>query len=290
MKKKALSILLALLLTLTACVTAATPEGGIQSLTLERGSSTAQVTLTAAEENTLLVAVYDADQKMVALGVQPVAPGKSTVSVTLTAPAPYLFQAEAFLLNDSQAPACESVLLDRSAETPTPPAPTTRTLVAYFSATNTTEGVAEKIATALGDGRADLYEIVPEVPYTSADLNYNTDCRANREQNDPSARPAIAESSKVDNMEQYDVIFLGYPIWWGQAPKIMYTFLERYDFNGKTVVPFCTSGSSGMGSSATNLAKTATGATWLSGNRFSGGVSQSTVQTWVDGLDLNLSR
>lgn len=119
------------------------------------------------------------------------------------------------------------------------PAPDTDTtgahiLIAYFSATNNTESVANHIKTTLGD-KADIYEIVPETPYTSADLNYNTDCRANREQNDPNSRPAI--SGSVDNMEQYDVIFLGYPIWWGQAPKIMYTFLESYDLSGKTIVP-----------------------------------------------------
>jgi len=169
---------------------------------------------------------------------------------------------------------------------PTPaPAENAKVLVAYFSATNNTEGVAEKIVDVLGSDKADLFEIVPAVPYTSADLNYNSDCRANREQNDASARPEIA--STVANMEDYDVVFVGYPIWWGQAPKIMYTFMESYDFNGKTIVPFCTSGSSGIGSSATNLAKVTSGATWLSGNRFSSGVSQSSVQSWVDGLDLS---
>ena len=134
-------------------------------------------------------------------------------------------------------------------------------LIAYFSATNNTEGIANHLDAILD---ADLYEIVPETPYTSADLNYNTDCRANREQNDASARPAI--SGSVDNMEQYDVIFLGYPIWRGQAPKIIYTFLESYDLSGKTIVPFCTSGSSGIGSSATNLRTLASSATWYVAN------------------------
>jgi len=165
---------------------------------------------------------------------------------------------------------------------------TGKVLVAYFSATNNTEGVAEKIVDALGSDKADLFEIVPAVPYTSADLNYNSDCRANREQDDASARPEIASTSTVANMDDYDVVFLGYPIWWGQAPKIMYTFMESYDFDGKTIVPFCTSGSSGIGSSASNLADVTTGATWLSGNRFSGSASQTTVKTWVDGLNLNL--
>lgn len=166
------------------------------------------------------------------------------------------------------------------------PAPSegTKVLIAYFSATNNTEGIANHLKAILD---ADLYEIVPETPYTSADLNYNTDCRANREQNDASARPTI--SGSVSNMEQYDVIFLGYPIWWGQAPKIIYTFLESYDLSGKTIVPFCTSGSSGIGSSASNLHNLASSTTWLNGQRFSGGASRSTVESWVNGLGLILT-
>ena len=154
-----------------------------------------------------------------------------------------------------------------------------KTLVAYFSATNNTEGVAQRIADILS---ADLYEITPEVAYTSADLNYNTDCRANQEQNDASARPAI--SGSVENMADYDVIFLGYPIWWGQAPKIIYTFVESYDLSGKTIVPFCTSGSSPIGSSAANVQPSAAGAIWLSGQRFSAGASRETLSAWIDGL------
>lgn len=169
--------------------------------------------------------------------------------------------------------------------TPTEPVPApsegAKVLIAYFSATNNTEGIASHLDAILD---ADLYEITPEQPYTAADLNYNSDCRANDEQNDPSARPAI--SSSVDNMEQYDVIFLGYPIWWGQAPKIISTFLESYDLSDKTIVPFCTSGSSGIGSSATNLHSLASSATWLDGQRFSGSASRSTVETWVNGLGL----
>lgn len=159
-----------------------------------------------------------------------------------------------------------------------------KVLVAYFSATNTTKGVAKRLANGIG---ADLYEIVPEVPYTSADLNYNnSDSRANREMNDPNARPAI--SGSVENMEQYDIVFIGYPIWWGQAPKIMCTFMESYDFSGKTIVPFCTSGSSSIGSSATNLEPLTKGAVWLPGIRFSGSASQNTIMEWVNGLGLNL--
>lgn len=167
--------------------------------------------------------------------------------------------------------------------TPAPePNDETRVLVAYFSATGNTENIAGYLETILD---ADLYEIVPQEPYTSADLNYNSaNSRAEREINDPTARPAI--SGSVDNMDDYDVVFLGYPIWWGQAPKIVYTFLESYDFEGKTIVPFCTSASSGIGSSATNMRDLAPDANWLSGQRFGGSASLSAVENWVDGLDL----
>lgn len=171
------------------------------------------------------------------------------------------------------------------AQLPQQPAGRGRTLVAYFSATNNTRNVAGHIADILG---AEVYEIVPETPYTSADLDYNDDnSRANREQNDPAARPAIDGS--VEDMARYDVVFLGWPIWHGQAPKIVSTFLEAYDLSGKTIVPFCTSGSSPMGSSAASLHPLVPGAEWLDGQRFSGSVSRDTVEEWVNGLDLPIS-
>lgn len=163
--------------------------------------------------------------------------------------------------------------------TPTPAPSEKRVLVAYFSATNTTKPLAEYASSILD---ADLYEIVPETPYTSADLNYNTDCRANREQNDDAARPAI--SGSVENIEQYDVIFLGYPIWWGKAPKIIHTFLESYQFDGKTIIPFCTSVSSGYNDST--IRPLAPDANWLPGRRFASGTSKETMQAWIDTLEL----
>lgn len=156
-------------------------------------------------------------------------------------------------------------------------------LIAYFSATKNTEGIANHLNSILD---VDLYEIVPDQPYTSDDLNYNdSSSRSSLEMNDPNARPAI--SGSVDNMEQYDVIFLGYPIWWGEAPRIVSTFLESYDLSGKTIAPFCTSASSPMGSSAAKLQELTNGAAWLEGQRFSGGASASEVQSWVDSLDLD---
>ncbi len=168
-------------------------------------------------------------------------------------------------------------------ETDAPDVQESKVLVAYFSATGTTEGVAEHIANGLN---ADIYEIVPEEPYTDADLDYNdNNSRTTLEMNDPDARPAI--SGSVENMEQYEVVFIGYPIWWGEAPRIVSTFVESYDFSGKTIVPFCTSGDSGMGASATNLEQLTSGAQWLSGERLSGSDSQDTVMEWVNGLGLN---
>lgn len=155
-------------------------------------------------------------------------------------------------------------------------------LVAYFSCTGNTKGLAEKIASAMD---ADIYEIVPEQPYTDDDLNYNdSSTRATVEQNDASARPAI--SGAIDNMDSYDTIIIGYPIWWGQAPKIIYTFVESYDLSGKTVIPFCTSGSSGVGSSASNLQTAAPDANWTDGTRFSSGASDGDIESWLGGLGL----
>lgn len=156
-----------------------------------------------------------------------------------------------------------------------------RVLVAYFSATGTTEAAAEQIREAVN---GDLFEIVPAVPYTGADLNYsNSGCRANREQREDGARPAIAPDRVVDGMDRYDVVFLGYPLWWGVPPKIICTFLESYDFDGKTIVPFCTSGGSPF--SADGLAGSAPGALWAEGRRLNG-ASREAVERWIDSLDL----
>lgn len=156
-------------------------------------------------------------------------------------------------------------------------------LVAYFSATGTTKGVAETLAGGLG---ADIYEITPADPYTDADLDYNDNqSRSTLEMNDPSARPEI--SGTVENMSDYDIVFIGYPIWWYDAPRIMSTFVESYDFSGKTVIPFCTSGGSGIGESGDNLEALTSGATWLDGERLQGGASWETIKEWVDGLGID---
>lgn len=153
-------------------------------------------------------------------------------------------------------PESEAAQSDETEETESVPKADTgaegiKVLVAYFSATNTTEGVAEHIANGLN---ADLYEIVPEEPYTDADLDYNANnSRSTLEMNDPSARPAI--SGSVENMEQYDIVFIGYPNWWASIPMPIASFLEEYDFSGKTIIPFCSHGGGRFGQSLTAIAK-----------------------------------
>lgn len=159
----------------------------------------------------------------------------------------------------------------------------TKILVVYFSCTVTTKLLAEYAVEILG---ADIYEIVPENPYTEADLAYYTNGRADQEQNDPDARPEI--SGSVENMDGYDTIILGYPIWHGQAPRIISTFLESYDFFGKTIVPFCTSHSSGVGSSARNLHSLCSESTlWFDGKRFAGGTSRDEIEEWLNGINIS---
>ncbi len=155
-------------------------------------------------------------------------------------------------------------------------------LVLYFSATGTTEGIAKQIAEITN---SDITEIIPKEEYTTEDLNYNNDdSRANMEQNDTSARPEIANTI---NVEDYDVIYLGYPIWWGTVPKIILTVLDNYDLSGKTVIPFCTSGGSGISQSMNDLKSYNSNINWKDGQRFSGSTSNSNISSWINGLDIN---
>ncbi len=157
-------------------------------------------------------------------------------------------------------------------------------LAAYFSASGTTAAVARILAEA---AEADLYEIKPQAPYTRADLNWqDKKSRSSVEMNDKSFRPPLA--NRDAHVEDYDTIFLGFPIWWYTAPTIINTFLESYDLSGKTIAPFCTSASSPLGSSATKLQDLTGSAAWLEGQRFSGGASVSDVQSWVDSLNLKV--
>ena len=167
-----------------------------------------------------------------------------------------------------------------SAPSDEPTADHKEVLVVYFSATGTTRGVAERIAKVTD---ADIYEIVPAEPYTSDDLNWNDkNSRTTHEQNDKSSRPEIA-GDKI-SLEGYTTIYIGFPIWWGEEPRIMDTFVESYDFTGITLIPFCTSGGSGIGRSGPNMEALAGTGTWLDGTRHSGNISEADIETWISGL------
>lgn len=161
---------------------------------------------------------------------------------------------------------------------------TGKTLVVYFSATGTTQGVAQTIADTVG---ADLFEVVPSDPYTSDDLTWtNNDSRVSREHNDEGLRAVALESTDVDGWDDYDTVFIGYPIWWGIAAWPMNGFVSANDFSGKNVVPFCTSLSSGIGQSGKLLAELAGTGSWLDGQRFSRSSSEADIASWVNGLNL----
>ena len=155
-----------------------------------------------------------------------------------------------------------------------------RKLVAYFSASGVTAKLAEALSEAIG---ADLYAIEPEVPYTKADLNWmNKNSRSSVEMKDPASRPAIA--GKRDNMDEYDTIFVGFPIWWYVAPTIINTFLESYDFAGKTIIPFATSGGSGMGKTNEKLQPSCPGAKLMEGNVWKKNAKADELAAWAEDL------
>ena len=156
-----------------------------------------------------------------------------------------------------------------------------RKLVAYFSASGVTAKVAEKLSEAIG---ADLYAIEPEVPYTKADLDWmDKKSRSTIEMNNPASRPAI--TGKRDNMNDYDTVFVGFPIWWYVAPTIINTFLESYDLTDKTIIPFATSGGSDMGKTNEKLLPSCKGAKLLNGNVFKASVSGADLAKWAEGLE-----
>lgn len=155
-----------------------------------------------------------------------------------------------------------------------------KSLVTYFSASGVTKSVAEKLAGAIG---ANLFEIVPKEPYTKADLNWmKKNSRSSVEMNDRSCRPAIAD--KIEDISQYSFVFVGFPVWWYREPSIIDTFMESYDWKGITVIPFCTSGTSGIGDSARNMQSLAPGAKVVEGVRWPKGVSADKLKDWAEGV------
>lgn len=152
-----------------------------------------------------------------------------------------------------------------------------KTLVAYFSASGVTKGLAQKVASATG---GDLYEITPAVPYTDADLDWrNSKSRSSIEMKDKSSRPEI--TGKIENMADYDTVYIGFPIWWYVAPTIINTFLEQYDLTGKAIIPFATSGSSGMGNTNAELAPSCKGAVLKDGKRFEANAGEAEIKAWT---------
>ena len=174
-----------------------------------------------------------------------------------------------------------------STSAPDAAAPTSdgNVLVVYYSASGNTEAVAGYIAEATG---GDLFAITPAEPYTSDDLNWTDEnSRVSQEYADESLRDVELTTTKVENWDSYNTVFIGYPIWWGIAAWPTDSFVEANDFTGKTVIPFCTSSSSGLGQSGELLAELAGTGDWLEGQRFRSGVSQEDVSEWVDSLELS---
>jgi flavodoxin len=156
-----------------------------------------------------------------------------------------------------------------------------KTLVSYFTVSGTTKKVAEKIA---AEERGDLFAITPAVPYTKEDLDWkNKDSRSTVEMNDPNCRPKIVGT--VENFDEYDQVVIGFPIWWGREPSIIDTFLTSYDFSGKTIVPFCTSGGSAMGRTSERIQNlVGKNAKVMEGRRLGGEISMEDLQIWFDGF------
>lgn len=185
------------------------------------------------------------------------------------------------LNNDSNNNSSESTNTSESSDENTPSS-INNVLVVYFSATGNTESVAERLAESLN---ADIFEITPADPYTDDDLNWSDDdSRVSREHDDESLRDTQLETTEVDNWDDYDTVLIGYPIWWGIAAWPVDTFVKANNFEGKTVIPFCTSSSSGIGESGDLLEEEANGGNWLEGVRFSSNPSDSDIQDFVDSL------
>lgn len=189
-------------------------------------------------------------------------------------------EADRIVTNESVSNTTDETVEDNASEETGSVSENGAVLVVYFSVTGNTKSVAEKIESVTG---ADIYEIKAALEYTDEDINYNdSDSRTSKEQNDSSARPEIG--SEEISLDGYSTIYIGYPIWWGEEPRIMDTFAESYNFDGITVIPFCTSGSSGIGRSGQNLADNAGSGNWIEGKRFGGGASEDEIRSWIEGL------
>lgn len=200
---------------------------------------------------------------------EPSSPSQSTVSASPSA-------------SPSEAPQQPDASSSTAPSVSQPNTASGRELVVYFSATGNTQEVAQVLGEMRG---AEIYEIVPQQPYTEEDLDYNDDsCRANIEQNDETARPAI--SGSIENIDDYDVIYVGFPIWWGSLPKILYTFFDTYDLSGKVIAPFCTSGSSGISGATDEIERLEPSATVVQGMRVDTSHIEDDLTQWLESVDL----
>ena len=278
--KKLLTGLLAATMVLT--VTACGSDNSSASTAQQTTTAETQTEEPAEEETAEEEPAAEAETETTGEEADANSTGEETAAETETA------EAETETTETENEPAAETETTEvepaadtETAETTEPESEQTGgTLVVYFSATGNTQAVAQTIADTLG---AEIYQIVPEQPYTDEDLNWNVaDSRVNVEHEDPSFRPAIAGG--VPDLSGYDTIFIGYPLWWREAPNIVWNFVESADLSGKTVIPFCTSMSDDIGSSGDTLAAMAPEATWLAGARFGESLDEASVVAWVEGL------
>ena len=267
--KKLLTGLLAATIVLT--VTACGSDNSSASTAQQTTTAETQAEEPAEEETAEEEPAAEAESETTGEEADANSAGEETAAETETA------EAETETTETETEPAADT----ETAETTEPESEQTGgTLVVYFSATGNTQAAAQTIADTLG---AEIYQIVPEQPYTDEDLNWNVaDSRVNVEHEDPSFRPAIAGG--VPDLSGYDTIFIGYPLWWREAPNIVWNFVESADLSGKTVIPFCTSMSDDIGSSGDTLAAMAPEATWLAGARFGESLDEASVVAWVEGL------
>lgn len=268
-------------LTFTACAADESGISSFQSSTIIQSNSESSSTVSSETSSTAVSSGEESSSSTGGVSMQPTQSSSASTTNSTSETSDSSPTGSSQPASSSTPVSTSSQQSSSSVDVPNVPEEKTDILVAYFSATNTTEKLAEYAAEILG---ADLYEITPTVPYTEADLAYYTNGRADKEQNDSTCRPEI--SGSVSNMSGYKTVFIGYPIWHGQAPRIISTFLESYDFSGKTIVPFCTSHSSGIGSSDTNLHDLAGGANWLSGRRFGGSASKNDISEWIKTLNI----
>ena len=278
--KKLLTGLLAATMVLT--VTACGSDNSSASTAQQTTTAETQTEEPAEEETAEEEPAAEAETETTGEEADANSTGEETAAETETA------EAETETTETETEPAAETETTETEPAADTETAETTEpeseqtggTLVVYFSATGNTQAVAQTIADTLG---AEIYQIVPEQPYTDEDLNWNVaDSRVNVEHEDPSFRPAIAGG--VPDLSGYDTIFIGYPLWWREAPNIVWNFVESADLSGKTVIPFCTSMSDDIGSSGDTLAAMAPEATWLAGARFGESLDEASVVAWVEGL------